>query len=57
LRFRAVVARRSSTAHAPPTIDEWRFVDLDGGDKHLVGIVCDHPLVRRAARAIASKIE
>ncbi len=44
-------------ARTPPAIDEWRIVVLDGGDRHLVGIVCDHPLLRHGARAVTSKIE
>lgn len=30
---------------------------MDGRGKHLVGVVCDHPLIRHGARVVTSKVE
>lgn len=39
-----------------PVLQNWRIIEVDGRDQHLVGRVYGHPLLRDGARAITSPV-
>jgi hypothetical protein len=41
---------------AAPLLDEWRIIEVDGHDLHLVGRVSGHPHLREGARAVTSRL-
>lgn len=45
-----------TTGETAPGIEEWRIVEIGGADRHLVGHVYGHPLLREGARAITSRL-
>jgi hypothetical protein len=45
-----------TTGETAPVIEKWRIVEIDGADRHLVGHVYGHPLLREGAHAITSRL-
>jgi len=39
-----------------PVIEDWRIIEVDGTDRHLVGRIYDHPILHDGARAITSRL-
>jgi len=46
----------SRLPNVAPLLDEWRIIEVDGHDLHLVGLVSGHPYLRDGARAVTSRL-